>query len=246
MSNTLKREITFARIFPMSNNQLQMPSYEEMVKAGMHFGRKKSIFNPKMKPFVYLMRDRIYIIDLIKTKQNLIEAVEFLRKALEEKKLILFIGISAQSADLVKDLADSISMPYVTNRWLGGTLTNFKTIISRLRYLESLEAEFASGAFEKYTKKERLMKEKEIKKLKEKFDGLRKLSRLPDVVFVSSVKESDLPIREAKASKIKIVGLINTESDPTQIDFPIPANDNARKSLELIIKAIKQSLESGK
>ena len=115
-----------------------------------------------------------------------------------------------------------------------------------MRYLESLEAEFASGAFEKYTKKERLMKEKEIKKLKEKFDGLRKLSRLPDVVFVSSVKESDLPIREAKASKIKIVGLINTESDPTQIDFPIPANDNARKSLELIIKAIKQSLESGK
>ncbi|MBI2058098.1 MAG: 30S ribosomal protein S2 [Candidatus Yanofskybacteria bacterium] len=226
----------------MLKNETRLPSYEEMIRAGMHLGRKKSIFNPKMKPHVYLMRDGIYIIDLIKTKQGLASAVDFLRKALEEKKLVLFVGISKQSSDLVRDLAESLGMPYAINRWLGGTLTNFKTVISRLHYLESLEADFASGAFEKYTKKERLMKEKEMAKLKEKFDGLRKLNRVPDILFVSSVKESDLPIREAKKMKVKIAGLINTESDPSQIDFPIPANDNARKSLELIIKAIKDSL----
>jgi len=228
----------------MSKPELILPTYEEMVRAGMHLGRKKSIFNPKMKPFVYLLRDRIYIIDLIRTRQSLIAAVEFLKQALGEKKLILFVGISKQSADLIKDLAESLDMPFVVNRWLGGTLTNFKTIISRLHHLESLEKEFASGAFEKYTKKEGSMKEKEIKKLKERFGGLRKLNRLPDVIFVSSVKESKLPIKEARMTNIKIVGLINTESNPTKIDFPIPANDNARRSLELIIQTIKNSLKN--
>lgn len=196
-----------------------------------------------MRSFVYLMRDHICIIDLIKTRQSLIAAVEFLKNALKENKLVLFVGISKQSSDLIKDLAESLDMPYVVNRWLGGTLSNFKTIISRLHHLESLEKEFASGAFEKYTKKERLAKEKEVEKLKEKFGGLRKLNRLPDIIFVSSVKESRLPVREARAAKIKIAGLINTESDPASIDFPIPANDNARKSLELIIQTIKDSLK---
>lgn len=208
----------------------------------MHLGRKKSIFNPKMKPYVYLMRDRIYVIDLIKTKQGLTAAVEFLRNAISENKLILFVGLSKQSADLIKDLADSLNMPFVVNRWLGGTFTNFKTIISRVNYLESLEKEFASGAFEKYTKKERLMKEKEMNKLREKFDGLRRLTRLPDVLFVASVKESEMVIREAKAMKIKVVGVVNTESDPNKVDFPVPANDNARRSQELIIQTIKKSL----
>lgn len=223
--------------------ETRLPSYEEMVKAGMHFGRKKSIFNPRMKPYVYLMRDNIYIIDLIKTTQGLAAAVEFLKKAISEKKLVLFVGLSQQSADLVKDLADSLEMPFAVNRWIGGTLTNFKTVIGRVNHLESLEKELAAGEFAKYTKKERLLKEKELAKLRQKFDGLRRLTRVPDVLFVSSVKESGLAIREAKAAKLKIVGLINTESDPTTVDFPIPANDNARRSLELIIQTIKNSLK---
>lgn len=223
-------------------SELSLPSYEEMVKAGMHFGRKKSIFNPKMMPFVYLLRDNIYIIDLVKTRQGIIAAVDFLKKAVEENKLVLFVGISKQSADLVKDLAESLKMPFVINRWLGGTLTNFKTISSRVRYLENLEREFATGGFDKYTKKERLMKDKELSKLKEKFGGLVKLTRLPDIVFVSSVKESLLAIREARAMKIKMAGVVNTESDPNLVEFPIPANDNARRSLELVIKSLKGSL----
>jgi len=220
-----------------------IPAYEDMVKAGMHFGRKKSVFNPKMKPFVYVVRDNIYIIDLIKTRQGLSEAMEFLKKSMGDGKLVLFVGLSAQSADLVKDLAESLSMPYVINRWLGGTLTNFKTIISRVNYLESLEKEMALGGFEKYTKKERIMKEKEMAKLRVRFDGLRKLTRLPDTIFVASTRESNLVLKEAKKSKIKTVGLVNTESDPTVLDYPIPANDNARRSIELIINAVKSYLK---
>lgn len=223
-------------------SELSLPSYEEMVKAGMHFGRKKSIFNPKMKPFVYLLRDDIYIIDLIKTRQGIVAAVDFLKKAMEDNRLVLFVGISKQSADLIKDIAENLQMPFVINRWLGGTLSNFKTINSRVHYLESLEKEFVTGGLDRYTKKERLMKEKELGKLKEKFGGLVKLTRLPDIVFVSSVKESTLAIKEARIMKIKVVGVINTESDPGLVDFPIPANDNAHRSLELIIRFLKESL----
>lgn len=230
-------------VTPNQSIESQVPSYEDMVKSGMHFGRKKSVFNPKMKSFVYTARDNIYLIDLIKTRESLGLAMEFLKKSLDEGKLILFVGLSAQSADLVKDLAESLNMPYVVNRWLGGTLTNFKTIISRVNHLESLEKEMALGGFEKYTKKERLMKEKEMAKLREKFDGLRKLPRVPDVLFVASVRDSDLVLKEAKNTKVKTVGLINTESDPTILNYPIPANDNARRSIELIINSLKSYLK---
>lgn len=228
---------------PIQSIDPDIPSYEDMVKSGMHFGRKKSVFNPKMKPFIYVARDNIYIIDLIKTREGLSSAMEFLKKSLDEGKLILFVGLSAQSADLVKELAESLNMPYVTNRWLGGTLTNFKTIISRVNHLESMEKEMALGGFEKYTKKERIMKEKEMAKLRVRFDGLRKLSRVPDVIFVASVRDSDLVLKEAQKSRVKTVGIVNTESDPTILNYAIPANDNARRSIELIISAIRSYLK---
>jgi len=232
-------------IIPVKNQMTEanIPSYEDMVKSGMHFGRKKSVFNPKMKPFVYTARDNIYLIDLVKTRESLGSAMEFLKKSLDEGKLILFVGLSAQSADLVKDLAESLNMPYVISRWLGGTLTNFKTIISRVNHLESMEKEMSLGGFEKYTKKERLMKEKEMAKLRKKFDGLRKLTRVPDVLFVASSRESDLVLKEAKNTKVKTVGMVNTESDPTVLNYPIPANDNARRSIELIITTLKSYLK---
>ena len=232
-------------IIPVKNQMTEadIPSYEDMVKSGMHFGRKKSVFNPKMKPFVYTARNNIYLIDLVKTRESLGSAMEFLKKSLDEGKLILFVGLSAQSADLVKDLAESLNMPYVISRWLGGTLTNFKTIISRVNHLESMEKEMSLGGFEKYTKKERLMKEKEMAKLRKKFDGLRKLTRVPDVLFVASSRESDLVLKEAKNTKVKTVGMVNTESDPTVLNYPIPANDNARRSIELIITTLKSYLK---
>jgi len=219
-----------------------LPAYEDMVKSGMHFGRKKTIFHPNMKPFVYTLKDNIYILDLVKTREGILKAVDFLKKSMADGKIILFVGLTKQSAEAVKTTAEALSMPYVINRWLGGTLTNFKTIISRVRYLEDLEKKQAEGEFEKYTKKEKILKEREIAALRQKFGGIRKLVKIPDIIFVSSLKESQLPVREAKRAGVKVAGIVNTDSDPTQIDFPIPANDNSRKSVELILEAIKKGV----
>jgi len=223
----------------MSEAAGQLPAYEDMIKAGMHFGRKKTIFHPNMEPFVYTLKENIYILDLIKTTAALVRAADFLKKAVLENKLILFVGLTKQSVEAIKTTAEALGMPYVVERWLGGTLTNFKTIISRVKYLEDLEKKQAAGDFEKYTKRERTMLERSIVALKKKFDGLRKLTRVPDVMFISSLKESQLPVREAKYAKVKVVGIVNTDSDPKQIDYPIPANDNSKKSVELILETIR-------
>lgn len=219
-----------------------IPAYEDMIKAGMHFGRKKTIFHPNMRPFIYTAKDNIYLLDLIKTAAALETSLDYMKKAIAEGKLILFVGITKPSAEPVKATAEALNMPYVVERWLGGTLTNFKVITARVKYLEALEKEQATGGFEKYTKKERLLKEREIESMKKKYDGLRKLTRIPDIVFVSSVKESQLVIREAIIANVKTVGIVNTDSNPKQITHPIPANDNARKSVELILDAIKHGL----
>lgn len=217
-----------------------LPAYEDMVKAGMHFGRKKTVFHPGMKPFVYALKDNIHIFDLIKTREGMLRAIDFLRKSIAEGKVVLFVGLTKQSAEAVRNTAEALNMPFVVNRWLGGTLTNFKTIIERVKYLEDLEKRQAEGDFEKYTKKEKIQKEREIAVLKEKFGGIRKLTKIPDVLFVSSLKESQLPVREAGRSGVKIVGIVNTDSDPGQVDYPIAANDNSKKSVELILEAIKK------
>lgn len=223
--------------------QIQMPSYEDMVKSGMHFGRKKTVFNPGMKPFVYGIKDTIYIIDLIKTQQAILSAIKAMKSVLDKNGLVLFVGITTQSAEAIKKVAQEMKMPYVTNRWLGGTFTNFKTITARVKYLEELEKEKSAGGFEKYPKHERVKKDREIEKLKNRIGGLKLMTRMPDMVFVSSVRKSELSIREAKRMGVKIIGIINTDSDPLEIDYPIPANDNARRSVELIIDTLKKGLE---
>lgn len=226
----------------MQKNQL--PEYEAMLKAGMHFGRKKTIFHPNMKPFVFTSRENIYILDLLKTSSQLQEAVDFMSNLLKEGKTILFVGTTRQSAELTKATADALSMPYINYRWLGGTLTNFKVIMSRVKYLRDLEAEQASGGFEKYTKKERVLKEREISTMREKYDGLKRLEKKPDAVFVSSLKESQLPVKEARSLNIPVIGIVNTDSDPNLLTHPIPANDNSRKSVELILNAIRDNLQN--
>ena len=233
----------FGRMYrPMDISHI--PSYEDMIKAGMHFGRKKTIFHPNMKSFVYGAKEHIYLLDLIRTSDALTKAIDFMSQNLSEGKTILFVGVTKPSHDPVKAAAESLGMPYVTERWLGGTLTNFKVIIARVKYLEDLEREQTSGGFDKYTKKEKLLKEREMEALRKKYDGLRKLTKLPDVVFVSSLKESQLAVREAKVMKIPVVAIVNTDSDPKQVAMAIPANDNARKSVELILEAITRSCQS--
>ncbi len=238
--------INFAIIFStMSDLNIQqfLPAYEEMIKSGMHFGRKKTIFHPNMKPYIYTLKDDVYILDLIKTADTLTKAIDFLRKSVAEGKLILFVGLTKQSVDSIKSTAEALGLPYVVNRWLGGTMTNFKTIISRVKYLEDLEKKRAEGGFDKFTKKERILKEREIESMGAKFNGIRKLNRVPDVIFITSLKESQIPVNEAKIMGAKIVGIVNTDSNPKQIDFPIAANDNSKKSIELIMEAIKNGIK---
>ena len=225
----------------MSDINLQL-NCEDMLKAGMHFGRKKTVFNSKMKKYVFTVKEGICIIDLLRTQAELDIAVDFLKKTIEKGGLVLFVALTKQSVDSVKDLAESLGMPYVVDRWLGGTLTNFKVISGRVRALEEMEKKLKTGELEKYTKKERLMYERELKKMDTHFGGIRKLTRIPDVIFVSSLKESALPVREAKITGVKIVAVANIDANPDDATYVIPANDRSKKSLDLIVGAIKKEL----
>ncbi len=217
-------------------------SYDDMLKSGMHFGRKKSVFNPKMEPYVYMVRDGICIIDLLKTQAQLSNTVQFLKKAAEGGGIILFVGITKQSSGGIKELAQALNMPYVIDRWIGGSLTNFKIINARVKMLEEMEKAQKAGAYDKYTKKERLMKTREMAKMSTRFEGLKKLTRMPDVVFVSSLKESALPVYEAKKMGVKVVAITNTDSNPNSVEYIVPANDRSKKSVDLILDALKGEL----
>jgi len=222
-------------------SELQIP-YEDMLASGMHFGRKKTVFNPRMEPYVYTVRDGICIIDLLKTQIQLKNTAEFLKKTIQNGGLVLFVALTKQSTESVKELAISLNQPYVVDRWIGGTLTNFKVINARVRKLEEMEKDLKAGKFDKYTKKERLMLTREMAKMSMHFEGLKKLIRMPDVVFVSSQKESELPVHEAKLAKVNIVAITNTDADPNQVNYAIPANDRSKKSVDLIIGALNKEL----
>ena len=228
-------------IFRVELNTIQV-NYEDMLKAGMHYGRKRTVLNPSMSRYVFTTRDGICIIDLLKTQVQLRNSVEFLKKTIKSGGMVLFVGITKQSGESTKNLAESFNMPYVIDRWLGGTLTNYKVINTRVKKLEELENDVKSGALEKYTKKERLMLTKELAKMKVRFEGLKKLTRLPDAIFVSSLKESSLAVREAKKMGVKVVGIANTDSDPDEIDYVIPANDRSKRSVDLVLEMISKEL----
>lgn len=213
-----------------------------MLKAGMHFGRKKTVFHPGMGRYVFTVRDGICIIDLLKTQTQLKNTIEALKKVIKDNGLVLFVSLTKQSSQAIKELAEGLSMPYVLDRWLGGTLTNFKVINSRVKRLEEMEKQQKTGELDKYTKKERLGFDKEIKKMQTNFEGLKKLTRQPDLVFVTSLKESALPVREAKRMGIKVAAISNTDADPEDADFIVPANDRSKKSVDLIVETIKKEL----
>ncbi len=225
------------------SDKINMPTYEEMLATGMHLGRKKSAFNPKMKQYVYIVKDNLHIIDLVKTQEALAQAIVEIKKITETEGQILFVGITKQSRDPIRELADTLSMPYVQDRWLGGTLSNFKTITSRIKYLKDMEEKLKSEQIAKYTKKERLGFEREYQRMEDKFGGLRNMLKLPEMIFVTSARNSSVAVREANKAGIKVSGIINTDSDPKLLDFPIPASDSSRKSVELILETIKNAVK---
>jgi small subunit ribosomal protein S2 len=221
-------------------------AYEDMLKAGMHFGRKRTVYSPKMDPFVFAVRDGICIIDLLKTQESLHGAIGFLKETLSNAGLVLFVAPTKQSEESVKSLAQGLDMPYVMDRWIGGTLTNFKVINARVKRLEEIESEKAAGGWEKYTKKERVVMEKELASMLKNFEGLKKLPRLPDVVFVASLREGNIAVLEAKKMGIKVVAIANTDTSPEGLAHVVAANDRSKKSVDLLMGAIQKELISGK
>ncbi len=219
---------------------------EEMTQAGLPFGHRISRIHPKMMPFLCGARNTVHIIDMEKTKKELEKALEFIQELISEDKIILFIGTKIQAKDLVKEFAKDNSLPYVIERWLGGTFTNFEIIKNRVEYFKDLERKKSEGELEKYTKKEKAKIDQELQGLEMKFGGIKEMSKLPDAIFVLDMKKDDLAVKEAKMKGIKVIGISDTNVDPTLADYPIPANDDAISSLKYILGKVKEAIAKAK
>lgn len=219
----------------------------DMLKAGVHFGHKKSKKHPKMDDFVFAVRNGISIIDLAKTKVKLSEAMNFAQKISAEGGVILFVGTKRQASNIIKSAATRCEMPYVSERWLGGTFTNFEKILIGKRRLESLIVQKECGDLEKkYTKKEVQEITREIARLEIKFGGIKKMNKLPDVVFVVDIEEENTAVLEAIKMGVRIIAITDSNVDPSKINYPIPSNDDAIRSIELITNAIADAVVAGK
>ena len=219
---------------------------EEMTRVGVQFGHRTSRINPKMNQYLFGVRNTVHIIDVEKTKEKLIEALEFVQKLISEDKILLLVGTKIQIKDLVKSVAEECGLPYVIERWLGGTFTNFSTILKRVNYYKDLEEKKSSGELDKYTKKERAKFDQELKSLEIKFKGLKDLNRLPDAVFVCDMRKDKLAIKEAKDKGVKVIAICDTNVDPTLADYPIPASDDATSSVKYILDKIKEAILKAK
>lgn len=221
-------------------------SLEAMLKSGVHFGHQKSRKHPSMNEYVYTTRKGINIIDLQKTSEKLEEALEFLETLKAENKKILFVGTKKQSHDLIKSLAKRLGMPYVIDRWLGGTFTNFKNIKGRTKYLKDQEDLKNKGEFKKYTKFEQAKKTEEIEKMEKKMGGIKDMLELPGAVFVVDLKEDNLAVKEAKKMGIQVIALTDTNVNANEADYAIPANDDAVSSIRIILSYIGKTLAEEK
>jgi small subunit ribosomal protein S2 len=216
---------------------------QKMLEAGVHWGHKKSNWNPKMSPYIFGLKNHIYIIDLEKTMEGFEKAINFMKGIKENKGKILFAETRLQSQFLAEQTAKNLNMPYVLSRWIGGLVTNFKPIRKRVEYFIDLEKKRAAGDLKKYTKKEQQNFDKEIEKLKKRFEGIRELDKLPDAIFVSSVKYQMIVIREARRKNIPVIGFVDTDSDPNMVDYPIPANDDSLSALKFMLEQIEEALK---
>ena len=217
-------------------------SMSYLLEAGVHFGHQTKRWNPKMKEYIYNSRDDIYIIDLQKTVEKMEEAYAALNKIASEGGKVLYVGTKKQAQDVCKEEAERAGMYYVTERWLGGTLTNFKTIRKRVNRLEEIEKMEADGTFEKLPKKEVVGLKKEYEKLDKNLHGIREMTKLPQaIIIVDSTKEYNA-IREARKLGIPVFGLIDTNCDPDMIDYVLPGNDDAVRSIKVVLGAITNAI----
>lgn len=221
-------------------------SLEELLNAGAHFGHQTRRWNPKMGGYIYGSEQGVHIFDLTKTKPMLEEALGFLTKTASEGKTILLLGTKKQIKDKVAEVAGEAGVPFVNERWLGGTISNFGQMKKSLKKLVEMKAGMAEGLYNKYTKKERLLIDREITRLERFFGGVTNLTQVPDVLFVIDTKREAGAVHEAKEKGVKIVGIVDSNADPDAIDYPIPMNDDASKALEYVLSLVKEAILEGK
>ncbi|MBM3244813.1 MAG: 30S ribosomal protein S2 [Candidatus Omnitrophica bacterium] len=219
---------------------------KQLLEAGVHFGHKTSRWNPKMKKFIFGERSGIYIIDLEKTEQALNRARDFLMEITTKGEVVLFVGTKKQAQEVVQQEAMRAGMYYVTERWPGGLLTNFSTVKKSINRLKEIEKMREDGTFAKFTKKEVSGMEKELAKLKKNFSGISAMERMPKAIFIVDTKKEETAVRESMRLKIPIVGLIDTNCNPDPVSYPVPGNDDATKSVQLITHLIADTVIEGR
>jgi len=224
---------------------MAVSSMKELLEAGVHFGHRTRRWNPKMRPYIFTERSGIHIIDLQQTMQKLEESAGVVRTTVSKGGSVLFVGTKRQAQATVQQEADRAGMPYVNQRWLGGTLTNWVTIRQRIDYLLQMERRMDAGEFRTLSKKERLSIQREIDKLNHRIGGLKTMTRLPNMIFIVDTVVEDLAVLEANKLKIPIIAMADTNSNPDPIDYAIPSNDDAIRAVKLIVSVIADAAEEG-
>lgn len=218
----------------------------DLIKAGAHFGHQTRFWNPKMKQYIYGSRNKIHIINLEHTVPAFNDALNFVNNLVSKKNKVLFVGTKRAASTLIKDQAVRAGMPFVNHRWLGGMLTNWKTIRQSIRRLRELETQSQDGTFDKLTKKEALMRRRELEKLERSFGGIKDMGGLPDALFVVDVDHERIAVTEANKLGIPVIGIVDTNSNPDGVNYVIPANDDAIKAIELYVSAVADACVEGR
>ena len=212
---------------------------DEMMQAGMHLGHRTSKLHPRMKDYIVGIRNTVHVLDLDQTAGNLKIALDHIDSLMKSNSSLLICGTKVPLINLVKEIANECQLPYVVNRWLGGTFTNFPVITKRVNTYKDMLRQKNEGQWEKYTKKEQIQKEKELSDLQNKFEGLVRMEKLPEAVFICDLIKDKLCLKEAKAKGIKTIAIVDTNADPLLVDYPIPANDDAINSVRFILDKVK-------
>lgn len=225
---------------------VKIPTTEELFEAMVYFGHQVSKRHPQMEPYLYAVKNNIHLIDLEKTRECLVKAIDFVKEIASKNGQILFVGTKPAAREIVKKYAEKVNMPYVIERWLGGTLTNFSEIFELIKKLKKMEEEKQAGEWEKYTKKEKLKLEKKLNHLSFLVGGMKNLEKIPEAICLIDLRREKTAVREARKAGVKSIGLVDTDGNPTLVDYPIPGNDESTKSIEMIIKLITEAIEEGK
>lgn len=219
---------------------------KDLLEAGCHFGHQARRWNPKMKPYLYDVREGIHVFDLVKTKKGLEAASAFAKATASQGGVIVFIGTKRQAKAIIKEEAKKAGIPFVNERWLGGTITNWKQIKKSIKRLQELREKKETGEFKKYTKKENILIDRETARLERFFGGLVGLGSLPEVVFIVDIKKERVVAKEARAEGIKVIGVVDSNADPDLVDYVVPANDDAIGSVKLIVEVMAEAVREGK